>query len=284
MGAPLPATRSLYEALLPYAGKLVVWGGANMITGPVDDYLGRLAAHLGRPADAAAHFDQAVALEERLGALPWLAATLTARGRPGDRSRAQDIAAGLGLSPQSGAEADRWALTRDGVDWVLEAGGETVRLRDLRGVHYLRTLVGAPGQEIAALDLVAGGAGLRVRPADPILDATARDDFRRRLAQLDALLDTADRTGDTSRAREVTHERAALLAELSRALGRGGRRRRPSAEAERARVNATRALAAVVKRLEPTAPLAAAHLRASLRTGSTFRYQPMPGGPARWQL
>jgi hypothetical protein len=255
-----------------------------MITGPVDDYLGRLAAHLGRPTDAAAHFDRAVALEERLGALPWLAATLAARGRAGDRSRARDIAAGLGLRLESLAEADRWALTRDGVDWVLEAGGETARLRDLRGVHYLRTLVGAPGQEVAALDLVAGGAGLRVRPADPILDATARDDFRRRLAQLDALLDTADRTGDTSRAREVTHERAALLAELSRALGRGGRRRRPSAEAERARVNATRALAAVVKRLEPAAPLAAAHLRASLRTGSTFRYQPIPGGPGRWQL
>ena len=284
MGAPLPATQSLYEALLPYAGKLVVWGGANMITGPVDDYLGRLAAHLGRPADAAAHFDRAVDLEERLGALPWLAATLTARGRPGDRSRAQDIAAGLGLRREPPAEADRWALIRDGVDWVLEAGGETVRLRDLRGVHYLRTLLGVPGQEVAALDLVAGGAGLHVRPPDPILDTTARDDFRRRLAQLDALLDEADRTGDTSRAREVTHERAALLTELNRALGRGGRRRRPSAEAERARVNATRALAAVVRRLEAAAPLAAAHLRASLHTGSTFRYQPIPGGPGRWRL
>jgi hypothetical protein len=39
-----------------------------------------------------------------------------------------------------------------------------------------------------------------------------------------------------------------------------------------------------VSRVELAAPLAGAHLRASLRSGRCFRYQPVPGGPARWQL
>ncbi|MCA2211571.1 hypothetical protein [Jidongwangia harbinensis] len=274
-GGPPAAAGLLYDTLSPYAGRLVVWGGANMITGPVDDYLGRLAAHLGRPADAAAHFDRAVAVEERLGALPWLVSTLTARGRAGDAVRARDIAARLGVRRPAA-----WSLVRDGDDWLLSAGTEQARLRDVRGLHFLRTLVSAPGREIAALDLVAGGAGLPVCPPDPILDRAARDAFRRRLTALDGLV--AEAVGQ--RRDELTAERSALIEELRRATGLGGRPRRPTAEAERARVNATRALHTVLNRLDAAAPLVAAHLRASLRTGGTFRYQPAPGGPDRWQV
>jgi len=78
-------------------------------------------------------------------------------------------------------------------------------------------------------------------------------------------------------------ERAALMSELLRGTGLAGRSRAHSDGAERARVNATRALWAAVGRIESAAPLAGAHLRASLRTGRFFRYQPALGGPARWR-
>src|SRR5262249_38285902 len=42
------ATARLYEALLPYRGRLVVWAGANAVNGPASHYLGLLAARLGR--------------------------------------------------------------------------------------------------------------------------------------------------------------------------------------------------------------------------------------------
>jgi hypothetical protein len=296
-GADPKAVRALYDALYPYRGRLVVWGGANMITGPVDDYLGRLARQLGKAADE--HFDRAVALEERLGALPWLAETMKARGSGGDKERAASLLVRLYPDKLGGGEEDtgsrpgdesgqidvaQWRLTRDGDDWRLEAGPESVRLKDVRGLHYLRTLLAAPGREIPALDLVAGGAGLRVPPGEPVLDATARAAFRARLAELDRRLDSADRTGDVMAGQDLAAERAALVAELRRAEGLGGRPRRQSAESERARVNATRALNVVLTRLETVAPLAAAHLRASLRTGSQFRYQPAPGGLPRWRV
>ena len=57
-----------------------------------------------------------------------------------------------------------------------------------------------------------------------------------------------------------------------------------SPEAERARVNVTRTLRATIERIAPAAPLAAAHLRGSIRTGAACRYQPAPGGPARWRV
>jgi hypothetical protein len=75
-----------------------------------------------------------------------------------------------------------------------------------------------------------------------------------------------------------------LTAELRRAAGLAGRDRQPSSEAERARVNVTRTLRATIERIAPAAPLAAAHLRSSIRTGAACRYQPAPGGPARWHV
>jgi hypothetical protein len=290
---------ALYQALLPYRGRLVVWGGANTVAGPVDSYLGRLATCLDRTEDAERHLDGAIALAERIGALPWLAAALAARaealaGRSprqaaDDASRARSIAAQIGLtlpltkagtSTETGTE---WRFCRDAQDWRLDAGNESVRLRDTRGVRYLRTLLGSPRQEIAALDLVSGGAGLAAPADDAVLDETARAAYQQRLRYLAAELDAADRAGDMERAARAQAERSTVVAELRRATGIGGRRRSHSNEAERARVNATRALWATVSQVESAAPLIGAHLRASLRSGRYFRYQPAPGGPARWR-
>src|SRR5262249_7526995 len=156
---------------------LVVWAGANTTWGPVSHYLGLLAAGMGQAEDAVRHFEEAVELEQLIGALPYLAhsldglaGALTARAAAGDaerasghRRRAREIAERLGMTlllEHLVPPADEWSLTRDGDDWVLAAGQERARLRDGRGLHYLRALLAAPGQDIRALDLVAGGAGL----------------------------------------------------------------------------------------------------------------------------
>ena len=220
-------------------GQLVVFAGANTVTGPVAHYLGCLAAQLGRLDEAADLLGKAAVMEQEIGALPWLGLTLAAlaetlrqRGRgddsesaAGHRRQAGAIAAQLGmpgllaaLAPAT-VPADEWALRRDGADWLLSAGREQVRLRDSRGMHYLRALLAAPGTEIAALDLVAGGVGLRVAAAEPVLDDAAMDAYRRRLAELAAELDAADQAGDAARAGRAEDERQAVLAELRRAAG-----------------------------------------------------------------
>jgi hypothetical protein len=81
-----------------------------------------------------------------------------------DRRRARDIAQRLGmpgLLASLPGRTDEWTLRRDGPDWLLTAGRERARLRDSRGLHYLQALLTVPGREITALDLAAGGAGLR---------------------------------------------------------------------------------------------------------------------------
>jgi AAA ATPase-like protein len=294
------AAAQLREALLPYRGRLAVFGGANTCMGPVSFFLGLLATRLGLLEEAVSCLDEAAAFAEKAGALPGLAlslqaaaATLSLRQAPGDRqrasacqARAREIADRLGapglldrLTPTAG----QWSLRRDGEDWLLHAGPEHARLRDSRGLHYLRALLAAPGSDIPALDLVAGGPGLAPSDSGPLLDAAARNTYRHRIRQLDDELAAADRTGDSTAADKAHRERQALISELRRATGLAGRPRRATADAERARVNVTRTLRATIDHITMAAPIAGAHLNSSIRTGTVCRYQPAPGGPDRWR-
>jgi DNA-binding SARP family transcriptional activator len=68
--AGLPCREELYEMLLPFADRIVTMDATFICLGAASYYLGLLAASLARP-DAARHFDHALALDERAGALPW---------------------------------------------------------------------------------------------------------------------------------------------------------------------------------------------------------------------
>jgi hypothetical protein len=223
-----------------------------------------------------------------------LSTALALRGGDGDDRRAsesmrdarvlarqQQITAMLDhLSPP----ANEWTLRRDGSDWLLDAGSERARLPDSRGIQHLRALLAAPRRDISALDLAAGGRGLQAAAADPMLDKAAAASYQQRLMELAAELDAADSAGDQQRAAKADAERDWLMAELRRASGLGGRRRRTTSDSERARVNVTRTLRATLSRISVAAPQAGAHLNASIRTGLECRYDPAPGGPARWHV
>src|SRR5919201_617242 len=87
----------LYRLLVPWAAfNAADWPEA--IRGSVSRYLGILAATRRRWDEAGMHFEDAVEMNARMGARPWLAHTqhdyarmLLARGGPRDRDRAQEI-------------------------------------------------------------------------------------------------------------------------------------------------------------------------------------------------
>ena len=292
-GEEKAAAERLYAALLPYAGRLVFVGGANSFMGPVDHYLGLVAPDA---ATAAGHFGAAIEVEERIGALPWLARThdersaaLLATGDDvtaalADRQRADSLAERLGVRlPSRRTQPGRWSLRQEADGWLLLAGDERARMPDTRGLHYLRALLSVPLQEIAAADLIAG------RPAAPsslgtVIDEKARAAYRRRIEELEAELDAADQAGDAERAARAEAERAVVMTELRSATGLGGRLRVADPEAESARVNVTRSLRTAIDRISVDAPRCAAHLSASIRTGRLCRYQPAEGGPTGWSL
>ena len=91
--AALPCVDELYRALLPFQHRVVTMDATYICLGSASYHLGLLAHTFGRPDNAAAHFRQAVAVNDAIGALPWsvrsryqLAKTL----RPSDPRGADD--------------------------------------------------------------------------------------------------------------------------------------------------------------------------------------------------
>jgi hypothetical protein len=256
------------SALEPYAGRGVINAGAVTFYGVVDDYI-----HCGRRAIGDADADHwshsARAAYRRIGAGWW------------DRA--------LGSSSPRGASRGRAITLRreETGRWTVGYENSAFALADLKGLHYLRHLVERPGIEVEALslsDAVAGHPGSDLKQADTgdVLDAAAVAAYRRRLNELDTELDAADARGDQDAAEKVAAERDALLDQLRRATGLGGRVRRSGASTERARIAVRKAISATITQIDRHDPSVARVLRDSVRTGTACRYDPNPDLPITW--
>jgi hypothetical protein len=89
--------RPLYDALLPYAD-YNIFAMPEVSLGSASRPLGVLAATMSRWDEAAHHFEQAVEMNARMGARPWVAHTrhehalmLMRRREPGDHERAAEL-------------------------------------------------------------------------------------------------------------------------------------------------------------------------------------------------
>jgi hypothetical protein len=192
---------------------------------------------------------------------------------------------------------------REGEYWTVMFEGSVVRLKDAKGLRHLARLLAHPGREFHATDLEAADRGpppAAVGPRDPagagelavhrdlgdagaLLDATAKAAYQARLAELRAELEEAERFNDPVRAVKARQERDFLVRELARAVGLGGRDRRAASHAERARLNATRAIRAAVANLARDNPALGRHLAATIRTGRYCSYIPDPRAPIAWE-
>jgi AAA ATPase domain len=209
---------------------------------------------------------------------------------------------------------DQGLLRKEGEYWTVGYGGRVFRLKDTKGMAYLAQLLRTPGKDVHALDLVGGTAGhskSREDEASPfaaalsqrdqeleragihigglgdageMLDEKAKAAYRRRLAELRAKVAETKRLDQFARAEQAEEEIAALLAELSRAVGLGGRDRRAASAAERARQSVTRALKTVMKRIAEQEPALGALFMRRIKTGTCCSYTPNPSFPITWEV
>lgn len=192
-------------------------------------------------------------------------------------------------------------LRPEGEYWTVTFGTATFRLRDTKGLRYLARLLEQPGRELHVLDLAAGehgipgdeprrsaagDAGLRtVRTSDAgsLLDEQAKRSYRERLATLELDLDEAMAWSDSLRAAKIREEMDFLVDELASAVGLGGRDRKAASDAERARVNITRAIRSAITRIREHSTALAGHLDATVHTGTFCSYTPDPWAHICWE-
>jgi hypothetical protein len=175
-------------------------------------------------------------------------------------------------------------LRRDGDFWTVGYGGRSLQMKDGRGLHYLRMLLGSPGREFHVLQLSASVAppGSSVgRAAELVIgspgmllddgpDQRALRDYRSRLDELRGELDQAEAMGDLGRAQGLRDELETLMVGLSSQLG-APRQRGPS---ETARKAVTKALRTQIGKILEEHPALGRHLRDAVRLGTVCVYAP----------
>lgn len=219
------------------------------------------------------------------------------RGTAGP-SAAAPVGASAGSSPGAsvgasvGAQAGNRAVPsaefrRNGPVWQLRWDGVTVHVPDAKGLRDLHSLLGLPGADVPAVQLLAPEGGDLVVAAgqlggDPVLDEEAKRRYKEHLARLDAEIDRAAARDDVRGVEKYDRERQALLDQLRSAAGLGGRTRRLGDQTERARKTVTARIRDTLRKLDTLHPALAAHLKASVTTGTTCAYR--PDHSPDWQL
>lgn len=200
--------------------------------------------------------------------------------------------------PPAGGEAIRAASALgvfrcEGAYWTVIFAERVARLRDSKGMHYLRQLLSNPGVEMHALELAGMLSGDSDSPPEnfasqgdigPPLDDVARSAYRERLVELREEIEEAQRFNDVGRRDRAQQEIEALTQQLSTAFGLGGRARRTGAHAERARFAVTKRVRDAIKRIGEQHPLLAQHLSSSIKTGVFCVYQPDPLSRVPWSF
>lgn len=292
----------VFDALAPFEDQCATMGLMGTYWGgPVAHTLGLLAEALGRTGEARRCFAIALDIAERMGARPRTCRIYESMAEFGARTGEAEVAAGcarraaelanrLRLRGPAGRprdvppaamgarrDAPVFTMNREGDVWEVGYDGSTALVKATKGVSMLAVLVARPDADIHVLDLAGTGpeAATDTGDAGPMLDERARGEYRRHLADLEEELEDARDMGDAGRAEEIQGEIDFITAELARAFGLGGRRRRAGKATERARVNVRRRLTDAIKRIDAYLPGAGRYLESTIRTGTYCRYSPL---------
>lgn len=149
--------------------------------------LGRVLANARRDADAAKHFDRAIAIAEDVG-MPGLLVhararrdVLTEAGTPSTHGTGHPPSAPPSPSPSVRiAVGAPVAMKREGDTWRIEHDARVVRVKDSRGMQLLARLVERPGEEIHVLALASDEEGTSLHDTGVSCSTRVRDANTRR--------------------------------------------------------------------------------------------------------
>jgi hypothetical protein len=194
-------------------------------------------------------------------------------------------------------------FVRMGDYWIVRYQGQPAILKATRGLDYLAYLLRHPGREVHVRELIGTAIDLatpascgsspaasrdvitaRLRYGVPLLDSQAKLEYKRRIDELRKDVQEAERSNDSYRAGTARHEIDTIAERLAAAVGLGGRDRRASSDAERARSAVTMRIKKDIKRTAEVLPLLGRHLAARIKTGYLCSYNPHPERPVNWNV
>jgi hypothetical protein len=224
----------------------------------------------------------------------------------------RDVKTAVATVFQNTSLPEQAIFRKEGEYWAIGYARKSFRLKDTKGLGYLAHLLRHPAAEFHVLDLVSGIAGQRnddetnhsvqglprgdddlekagihitsLGDAGEMLDEQAKVAYRRRLSERREELEEAKKLGNVERAEHAEQEIDALTAELSRAVGLGGRNRRAASASERARQSIAKTIKSVLDRIAQSDGTLGDRLSRCIKTGTFCSYQPDPDLPIAWEF
>jgi hypothetical protein len=261
--------------------------------GPLARLRGLLDASLGDLSAAERELREAHSLAARRGHAPWVAQiahelsdVLSRLGREDEARRmmaeCQQIASELGMTallaeaPTETIEPSpptSVCMEKQGALWTITRGARSITVKDSRGVQLLARLVAQQDEEIHVLTLASDeGPNIPESTAGDVLDERARKAYRERLVELEDDIAAAEHDADAGRLMKLRAERDALITELQRATGLGGRRRTAGSTTEKARVSVQKRLKDAIARVTEKDAELGRFFELSVRTGTFCRF------------
>lgn len=196
---------------------------------------------------------------------------------------------------------------RQGDFWKIQYQGHITFLKSMRGLHCLACLLRHPGQEfhvsellVRLLEVPAAPSAVKANGSQhkngdqsvlsglgnglPVLDAQAKAEYKRRVDELRQELEEAEQFNDTVRATKAQDEMNLIAQHLASAIGLGGRDRKTSSEAERARCAVTKRIKKAIQKIADTMPVLGHHLTARIKTGYFCSYKSDPDHTVNWKF
>lgn len=205
------------------------------------------------------------------------------------------------------SEIQKNTIRREGDFWTLIFDQRVLRLKHSNGLLFVAHLLQHPDRDFHVAQLVAllsqarpvqaeaiylsradkerlGMHDVAGKDSNPLLDPTAKAEYRRRIEELRDSLEQAKEFNDNEKAANLEKELEFIGVELSRAVGVGGRDRKHRAEDEHARVNVTNSFRILTAKIAKDHPALGRYLRLTIRTGRYCSYRPDPSSHQHWEF
>jgi len=164
------------------------------------------------------------------------------------------------------------SFVKEGDVWSIAYERAGAQLVEVKGFHDIARLLARPHEPVHCIELL--GAVPTSGSQDEMLDPRARREYRCRIQELQSELERATTDNDAAAADRSRAELDAVIDELAKATGLGGRSRKIGDPAERARSTVRWRIRSAIKKIAAAHPRLGQHLANSVRTGVFCQYSP----------